>query len=862
MLCLKYLGGIHMSLTPEERKRRIEVLRASQTKKQQEQQGSGESTSSQPIISFSKKSEYAKSRVSANVNKDSVEEAARTVSKVKEEVSLENLLFPNGQTLIRINGAEPMLEENKNKPMVNFNAGTLPQEKNDDPSSVNFYSMTKKQRQSAFITGRMEDILSLDSAHNGIPEFEIKGNIQEAKVVRNQTSNLFRIRKELVDAYESFDTKGMCLTDEETIMEEIANGCFDFEANKEQCDKIREQRCGVLFEGLDDKEVVISNYNFVDDAASVYPNLRLIKNEDDMMLYQISQKMKSLPANCNNMVSYMSALRDLYVCCWGKFLYSAEFSNSLKACTDTRYIDGTCRVRNPLGFTNGKQIYKAMMSGKITYPGVTIPKYMGHALLGSESIMFTSEKKAIQDYELAKKKGKSEKKLKKLKKRIKKAHKEGIRAISEGKGSRIMVQSYTSGVAATEKDYYDVTTITPKEIEKVVTNLDIDIEEWVTKKREEERKLAELIHPTNVPYEPSETHWPQTAEEARNCISFVRQLDSKETKKLWKGMKERGIDFSKMALSNDPYVVEMYAEFCKARSGAMNRKLHETYYEAEKFAEELLESHSYMARYGFGTKGRSKKDAQLYARAVWDSSVEEFNRAVITGCVPHWFYDEKTGKRLSRYEIVSKIAKKKMVKQGFIEDVDAKRFDPRKQNVYDGGTCISTFATADFIRTCDGLKAITNEMLSEEAETKGKTKSKKVDLEDFDVDVPDGPRKYVQAQRKYHKKKLKDRERTDDQKALANKTLGTVTLGDISTLTALGSKVMDNIADISEISEKGNRESMNKYMESIESAVSADKNDTSVMFSNSSKSSGKKKKKPPNKWGISEEDSVVPRYIL
>lgn len=183
--------------------------------------------------------------------------------------------------------------------------------------------------------------------------------------------------------------------------------------------------------------------------------------------------MRSTPSNCNTARAYILAHRQLLKGATLVFENGREFDESPWGDMDPIFFD---KVRNPLHIKSGFELYEGIRSGVIKYQGVKIPRYAGQSIVIGSS-PFIEVRKLETDLERV-----PDKKVrKKLKKKIAKKIKECENNIRTGNSN--VITSYEMSA-----DWHDVYKFDPDAFEEVIRDVSIDVDEFLDKYRDAERR--------------------------------------------------------------------------------------------------------------------------------------------------------------------------------------------------------------------------------------------------------------------------------------------------------------------------------------------------------------------------------------
>lgn len=183
--------------------------------------------------------------------------------------------------------------------------------------------------------------------------------------------------------------------------------------------------------------------------------------------------MRSTPSNCNTAKSFILAHRQLLKGARLVFDNGREFDTSPKGDMDSAFFD---KVKNPLGFKSGFELYCGIVTGAAKYTGVKIPRYAGKSIVEGTS-PFSKVRALERELETAE----TKKEIKKLKKAIKHEKKVGMKHIKKGNAN--MIISYEKSA-----DWQDVYTFNPADFAEVILDESIDIDQFIDDYKEAERR--------------------------------------------------------------------------------------------------------------------------------------------------------------------------------------------------------------------------------------------------------------------------------------------------------------------------------------------------------------------------------------
>lgn len=196
--------------------------------------------------------------------------------------------------------------------------------------------------------------------------------------------------------------------------------------------------------------------------------------------------MRSTPSNCNTAKSFILAHRQLLKGARLVYENGREFDTSPKGDMDPAFFD---KIKNPLGFKSGFELYCGIITGAAKYSGVKIPRYAGKSIVEGTS-PFAKVKALERELEIAD----SKKEIKKLKKDIKREKKIAMKQIKKGNSN--MIISYEKSA-----DWQDVYSFNPADFAEVILDDSIDIDQFIDDYKEAERRKYD---PDEIPILPPE----------------------------------------------------------------------------------------------------------------------------------------------------------------------------------------------------------------------------------------------------------------------------------------------------------------------------------------------------------------------
>jgi len=197
--------------------------------------------------------------------------------------------------------------------------------------------------------------------------------------------------------------------------------------------------------------------------------------------------MRSTPSNCNTARAFILAHRQLLKGATLVYENGREFDTSIWADVDPAFFD---KIKNPLGFKSGFELYEGICTGIAKYEGVKVPRYAGKSLVVGSS-PFAKVKRLQRKLDLAK----SKKERKRLKKKIKDAENEAMDSIRRGNSNCVI--SYSKSA-----DWHDVYQFNPADYVEAILDDTIDVDQFIDDYRERERlKYDESAYPDALPEE-------------------------------------------------------------------------------------------------------------------------------------------------------------------------------------------------------------------------------------------------------------------------------------------------------------------------------------------------------------------------
>ena len=299
--------------------------------------------------------------------------------------------------------------------------------------------------------------------------------------------------------------------------------------------------------------------NYCDsNAKHAYQDERLsLKRRNEAEGFDL---MRSTPSNCNTAKAFILAHRQLLKGATLVFENGREFDNSPWGQSDPMFFD---KVKNPLGFESGFDLYLGICSGIAKYQGVKIPRYAGQSLVVGVS-PFNKIKKLEQELNDCE----SKKERKKIKKRIKKIEKNSLEQIKAGNSNVVM--SYEKAA-----DWKDVYQFIPEDFVEPILDSSIDVDEFIDKYRENERKKYDpnflpQVYPEEFFEKVNPTTW--ITDEVRHKMHRVLADSTLEDFQKNTGSKIIN-DMEKMIIGKgkDPDTLQMVAKFNKSRKPDENR---------------------------------------------------------------------------------------------------------------------------------------------------------------------------------------------------------------------------------------------------------------------------------------------------